>query len=177
MIFDEYYIKSLIRSVNDWPAPGVVFRDVTPIYQSPKAHRMVIDSLIQRYVDTEITHIAALDARGFLPGAVIAYALNKPLVLLRKQGKLPAETETETYDLEYGQATIEVQRGALDANDSVLLIDDLIATGGTLLAAATLIRRLGAHIYEAAAIIDLPDLGGSTKLQDANIPTFTLCAF
>lgn len=177
MIFDEYYIKSLIRSIPDWPNPGVVFRDITPLLQSPKAQRMVVDSFIQRYVEADFSHIGAMEARGFLLGSVIAYELNKPLVLFRKQGKLPTETIAEEYDIEYGKAVLEVQREAFNPGANILLVDDLIATGGTLLAAVTLTRQLGGSIYEAAAIVDLPDLGGSQKLQDADIPIYTLCAF
>lgn len=177
MIFDEYSIKSLIRAVPDFPKPGIVFRDITPLYQSPRAMRMVADSMIQRYVESPITHIGAIDARGFLLGAVLAYELNKPLVLFRKVGKLPGDTLREAYETEYGEAHLEVHREALTKGDQVLLLDDLIATGGTFLAAARLIHQLGAEVYEAAAIIDLPDLGGSRKMQDADIPTFTLCAF
>ncbi|SDS59487.1 adenine phosphoribosyltransferase [Halopseudomonas xinjiangensis] len=177
MIFDEYTIKSLIRPVPDFPKPGIVFRDITPLYHSPRAMRMVADSLIQRYVESPVTHIGAIDARGFLLGAVLAYELNKPLVLFRKVGKLPAETLCEAYETEYGEAHLEVHKGALGEGDQVLLLDDLIATGGTFLAAASLIKQMGAEVYEAAAIIDLPDLGGSRKMQDADIPVFTLCAF
>lgn len=177
MIFDEYTIKTLIRPVPDFPKPGIIFRDITPLYRSPRAMRMVADSLIQRYVESPITHIGAIDARGFLLGSVLAYELNKPLVLFRKPGKLPCDTLSETYETEYGEAQVEVHRDALSEGDQVLLVDDLIATGGTLLAAARLIKQLGAEVYEAAAIIDLPDLGGSLKMQDADIPTFTLCAF
>ncbi|MCX4030027.1 adenine phosphoribosyltransferase [Endozoicomonas sp. SM1973] len=177
MIFDEYYIKSLIRNVPDWPSPGVMFRDITPLFKSPKAQRMVVDSFIQRYVDADFTHIGAMEARGFLLGSVISYELNKPLVLFRKQGKLPAKTIAEEYDIEYGKAVLEIQHDAFESGASILLVDDLIATGGTLLAAATLTRQLGGSIYEAAAIIDLPDLGGSQKLQDSDIPVYTLCAF
>ncbi|WP_426416830.1 adenine phosphoribosyltransferase [Aestuariirhabdus sp. LZHN29] len=177
MIFDEFFIKSLVRPIPDWPKPGVTFRDITPLYLSPKAQRMVADSLIQRYVESEITHIGALDARGFLLGSVLAYELNKPLVLFRKQGKLPAQTLQEAYDIEYGQAILEVHKDAIPAGANVLLLDDLIATGGTLCAAASLVKSLHANIYEAAAIIDLPDLGGSQRLQDLGIPTYTLCAF
>ncbi len=177
MIFDEYSIKSLIRPVPDFPKAGVTFRDITPLYQSPRAMRMVADSLIQRYVESPITHIGAIDARGFLVGAVLAYELNKPLVLFRKLGKLPAETLCDSYESEYGEAKLEVHRDALSSGNQVLLLDDLIATGGTFMAAARLVKQLGAEVYEAAAIIDLPDLGGSRRMQDADIPTFTLCAF
>ena len=171
MIFDEYTIKSLIRPVPDFPKVGVTFRDITPLYHSPRAMRMVADSLIQRYVESPVTHIGAIDARGFLLGAVLAYELNKPLVLFRKAGKLPADTLRESYATEYSETTLEMHRDALSGGEQVLLLDDLIATG------ARLVRQSGAHVYEAAAIIDLPDLGGSRSMQDAGIPTFTLCAF
>ena len=177
MIFDEFTIKSLIRPVPGFPREGVTFRDITTLYQSPRAMRMVADSLIQRYVESPVTHIGAIDARGFLLGSVLAYELNKPLVLFRKAGKLPADCISTRYNTEYGEARIEVHRDALTKGDRVLLVDDLIATGGTFLAAAHLIDQLGAEIYEAAAIIDLPDLGGSRLMQDAGIATFTLCAF
>lgn len=177
MIFDEFSIKSLIRPVPDFPKAGVVFRDITPLFQSPRALRMVADSFIQRYVEAEFSHIAAMDARGFLIGSIIAYELNKPLVLFRKQGKLPADVLSEGYQTEYGEAFLEVHSDSLCEGDSVLIFDDLIATGGTLIAAANLVRRMRATIFEAAAIIDLPELGGSQKLQDAGIPTFTLTAF
>jgi adenine phosphoribosyltransferase len=177
MIFDEFAIKSVIRPVVDFPRPGVVFRDITPLFQSPRALRMVVDSFIQRYVEAEFSHVGALDARGFLLGPIIAYELNKPLILFRKKGKLPADLLVETYSTEYGDSVIEVQRDSLCEGDSVLLMDDLIATGGTLIAAANLVKRMGASVYEAAAIIDLPELGGSSKLNDAGISTFTLTAF
>lgn len=177
MIFDELSIKTLIRPVVDFPKPGVVFRDITPLFQSPRALRLVADSFIQRYVEAEFSHIGAMDARGFLIGSIIAYELNKPLVLFRKQGKLPADVLSEGYQTEYGEAFLEVHADSLCEGDSVLIFDDLIATGGTLIAAANLVRRMRAKVFEAAAIIDLPELGGSQKLQDAGIPTFTLTAF
>ena len=177
MIFDEFSIKTLIRPVADFPSPGVIFRDITPLLQSPKALRMVADSLVQRYVESDFSHIGALDARGFIIGSILAYELNKPLILFRKQGKLPAGVLTESYRTEYGEAFLEVHADSLCEGDSVLLIDDLIATGGTFIAAAQLVRRMGAHVFEAAAVIDLPELGGSRKLQDMGIPTFTLTAF
>ena len=177
MIFDEFSIKTLIRPVADFPKPGVVFRDITPLFQSPRALRMVADSFIQRYVEADFSHIGAMDARGFLIGSIIAYELNKPLVLFRKQGKLPADVLSEGYQTEYGEAFLEVHNDSLCEGDSVLIFDDLIATGGTLIAAANLVRRMRASVFEAAAIIDLPELGGSQKLQDAGIATFTLTAF
>lgn len=177
MTFDEFSIKSLIRPVPDFPKAGVIFRDITPIFQSPRALRMVADSFIQRYVEDDFSHIAAMDARGFLIGSVIAYELNKPLILFRKHGKLPAEVLAESYQTEYGEALLEVHADSLCEGDSVLIFDDLIATGGTLLAATRLIRRMGATVHEAAAIIDLPELGGSQKLHDSGIATFCLTTF
>jgi adenine phosphoribosyltransferase len=132
---------------------------------------------IHRYVEADFSHIGAMDARGFLIGSIIAYELNKPLVLFRKQGKLPADVISESYQTEYGEAKLEVHADSLCEGDKVLIFDDLIATGGTLLAAAQLVRRLGATVFEAAAIIDLPELGGSEKLQDCGIPTFALTRF
>ncbi|MFK4136808.1 adenine phosphoribosyltransferase [Pseudomonas luteola] len=177
MSCDASNLKSYIRAVPDFPKPGVIFRDITPLFQSPRALRMTVDSLIQRYVEAEFTHVGALDARGFLIGPILAYALNKPLILFRKKGKLPAELLTETYTTEYGDSVIEVHKDSLSQGDTVLLVDDLIATGGTLIAAANLIRRMGANVFEAAAIVDLPELQGSKRLQEADIPTFSLTEF
>ncbi len=177
MSYDECYVKSVIRTIADWPEPGVQFRDITPIFKDPKALRMVADAFIQRYIDSEITHIACIDARGFLIGSIMAYHLNIPLVLVRKKGKLPGKTVSTEYQLEYGTAAVEMQEDALTAGDKVLIFDDLIATGGTILAACNLIKELGAEPLEAAAIIDLPDLQGSAKIQDADLPVFTLLAY
>ena len=177
MTFDSFDIKSLIRPVIDFPKPGVIFRDITPLFQSPRALRLVADSFAQRYVEADFTHIGAMDARGFLIGSIIAYQLNKPLILFRKQGKLPADVLAEGYQTEYGEAFLEVHADSLCEGDSVLMFDDLIATGGTLIAAANLVRRMGAKIFEAAAIIDLPELGGSQRLADMGIPTYCLTQF
>lgn len=177
MISDSTSFKSLIRPVVDFPKPGVIFRDITPLFQSPKATRQVIDSFVQRYIEADFSHIGVMDARGFLIGSVVAYELNKPLILFRKQGKLPADVLCEAYKTEYGEAYLEVHADSLCDGDSVVMFDDLIATGGTLIAAANLIRRMGAKIHEAAAIIDLPELGGSQRLNALSIPTFSLTRF
>jgi adenine phosphoribosyltransferase len=177
MIFDEFSFKSLIRPVVDFPKPGVVFRDITPLFQSPKAMRLVVDSFVHRYIEADFTHIGAMDARGFLIGSVVAHELNKPLILFRKQGKLPADVLSEGYQTEYGEAFLEVHADSLCEGDSLVLFDDLIATGGTLIAAANLVKRMGAKVYEAAAIIDLPELQGSQRLEDAGVPTFCLTQF
>lgn len=177
MSYDEFYIKSVIRSVPDWPEPGVIFRDVTSLFKEPKAMRMVCDAFIQRYMNEPITHIASIDARGFILGSVVAYQLNLPLVLIRKKGKLPGKTLFQEYSLEYGTAAVEMQTDALAPGDKVLVFDDLIATGGTVLASVSLIRTLGAEVHEVAALIDLPDLMGSQKIIDSNVPVFSLLAY
>ncbi|NVZ65154.1 adenine phosphoribosyltransferase [Pseudomonas gingeri] len=177
MAFDSFDIKSLIRPVIDFPKPGVIFRDITPLFQSPRAIRLVADTFIHRYVETDFSHIGAMDARGFLIGSIIAYQLNKPLILFRKQGKLPADVLSESYQTEYGEAFLEVHADSLCEGDSVLIFDDLIATGCTLIAAANLVRRMGAKVFEAGAIIDLPELGGSQRLNDMGIPTYCLTRF
>jgi adenine phosphoribosyltransferase len=177
MPYDDFTIKTLIRPVVDFPKPGVIFRDITPLFQSPRAMRMVVDGFVQRYIEADFSHIGAMDARGFLIGSIVAYELNKPLILFRKQGKLPADVLCESYQTEYGEAMLEVHSDSLCEGDKVLIFDDLIATGGTLLAAAQLVRRMRATVVEAAAIIDLPDLGGSQKLQDSGIPTFALTCY
>lgn len=177
MIVDEAYLKAQIRTVSDWPKPGIQFRDVTTLFENPKAWRSVMDSLIHRYMDVEFDRIGALDARGFLIGSALSYALNKPLILFRKKGKLPYNTVAQDYELEYGKATLEVHADTIKKGDKVILVDDLIATGGTLLAAGQLVRQLGGQILEAAAIMDLPDLGGSKILNETGIPVFSLCEF
>ena len=177
MVSDDFCLKTLIRPVIDFPKPGVIFRDITPLYQSPRAMRVIADAFIERYVEVDFSHIGAMDARGFLIGSVLAYQLNKPLILFRKQGKLPADVLAEGYQTEYGEAFLEVHADSLCEGDSLLLVDDLIATGGTLVAAVNLVRRMGAQVFEAASIIDLPELGGSTRLQEAGVPTFCLTEF
>ncbi|MBV1786487.1 adenine phosphoribosyltransferase [Marinobacterium sp. D7] len=177
MSYDEFYVKSIIRSLPDWPEPGVIFRDVTPIFKDPRAVRMVADAFIQRYLDIDISHIACIDARGFLFGSILAHQLNLPLVLVRKKGKLPGDTIHQEYELEYGTAAVEMQTDSVGPGDRVLIFDDLIATGGTILAACTLIKKLGAEVIEAAALIDLPDLQGSSRIQETGVPVHTLIAY
>ncbi len=177
MLFDEFYIKSLVGSIPDWPRKGVNFRDITPVFNNPRALRMVADCFVQRYVDLEFSHVAAVDARGFLVGSIIAYALNKPLILVRKKGKLPPPVHSQTFDMDYGHTTLEIQPNCCKEGDLIVIFDDLIATGHTVLATSKLVQACGGRVIEAAAIIDLPDLQGSALLQDSDIPVFTLCAF
>lgn len=173
------YLQNHIRTVPDWPAPGVQFRDITPLLQNPKVFRVLIDAFVHRYMDPTLRPdvVAGLDARGFILGAVVAYELNVGFVPIRKKGKLPFTTVQETYELEYGSATVELHTDAVKAGDRVLLIDDLIATGGTMMAGKKLLEKLGATVTEGAAIVDLPELGGSEKLQTAGLPLFTLIDF
>ncbi len=174
---DTDYLKKIIRTVPDWPEKGVMFRDITPLFQDPQALRLMMDAFVHRYFDQGIDVIAGVDARGFLLGVTIAYELNLPFVPVRKKGKLPFKTISEDYELEYGKATIELHDDAVKKGDKVVLFDDLIATGGTMLAAAKLIQRLGGEIVEAAAIVDLPDLKGSEKIKAAGYPVFSLVEF
>lgn len=172
---DNYFdIKNYIRSIPDWPEPGVIFRDITSLLEDKLVFRKLIDTFVHRYINSEIDAVVAIDARGFIIGAPLAYELNTGFVPVRKKGKLPGNTISEAYTLEYGTAEVEMQTSALLEGDRVILVDDLIATGGTMLAAAKLIQRLGAEITEVTAIVDLPDLGGSTKLQEAG---YTVHAF
>ncbi|MBK7050990.1 MAG: adenine phosphoribosyltransferase [Rhodoferax sp.] len=173
------YLKDHIRTVPDWPAPGVQFRDITPLLQDARVFRILIDAFVHRYMDARLRPdvVAGLDARGFILGAVIAYELNVGFVPIRKKGKLPFTTIEETYELEYGSATVELHTDAVKAGSRVLLIDDLIATGGTMMAGKKLLEKLGAQVMEGAAIVDLPELGGSSKLKAAGLPLFTLIDF
>jgi adenine phosphoribosyltransferase len=170
-------IKQTIRTVPDWPEPGVMFRDITPLLAQPRVFRVLIDQFVHRYFDTRPDAIAGLDARGFIIGAVVAYELNVGFVPIRKKGKLPFDTVAETYELEYGNATVEMHTDAVQPGARVVLIDDLIATGGTMMAGKRLLERLGATVVEGAAIVDLPELGGSRRLRDAGLAVHTLVEF
>ena len=173
------YLRQHMRTVPDWPAPGVQFRDITPLLQNPKVFRVLLDAFVHRYMDPAIRPdvVAGLDARGFIMGAVVAYELNVGFVPIRKKGKLPFTTVEETYELEYGSATVELHTDAVKAGDRVLLIDDLIATGGTMMAGKRLLEKLGATVTEGAAIVDLPELGGSDRLRADGLTVFTLVDF
>ncbi len=173
------YLKSHIRTVPDWPAPGVQFRDITPLLQDPRVFRVLIDAFVHRYMDPALRPdiVAGLDARGFILGSVVAYELGLGFVPIRKKGKLPFTTVEETYELEYGSATVELHTDAIQPGQRVLLIDDLIATGGTMMAGKRLIERLGGTLCEGAAIVDLPELGGSDRLRADGLKLFTLLSF
>jgi adenine phosphoribosyltransferase len=170
----EDFIRHHIRTVPDWPSPGVQFRDITPLLQNPKVFRVLIDTFVHRYFDVRPDLIAGLDARGFIIGSVLAYQLNVGFVPIRKKGKLPFTTVAETYELEYGSATVELHTDAVKTGDRVVLFDDLIATGGTMMAGKRLLERLGAVVIEGAAIVDLPELQGSARLREAGLAVHTL---
>ena len=174
---DPATLKSKIRTVRGWPKPGVNFRDVTTLFQDGAAFRATIDALAAATNGLEPDLVAAVDARGFIIGGALAYKLGRPFVLVRKKGKLPFRTMAEDYALEYGTATIEVHADACRPGDRVLIVDDLIATGGTLLAASRLFRRQQANVVGVIAVIDLPELGGSRRLQESGLVVKTLCAF
>lgn len=177
MINVNTYIKEHIRTVPDWPQPGIQFRDITPLLQDPKVFRVLIDIFLARYADAKLDLIAGLDARGFILGSVVAYELNLGFVPIRKKGKLPFTTVSEQYELEYGSATVELHTDACKSGDRVLLIDDLIATGGTMMAGKKLLERLGATVVEGAVIVDLPELGGSRLIEESGLPVFKVCDF
>ncbi len=173
------YLRQHIRTVPDWPTPGVQFRDITPLLQDARVFRVLIDAFVHRYMEPSLRPdvVAGLDARGFILGSVVAYELGVGFVPIRKKGKLPFTTVEETYELEYGSATVELHTDAVQAGHRVLLMDDLIATGGTMMAGKKLLEKLGASVTEGAAIVDLPELGGSAKLRQAGLALFTLLDF
>lgn len=171
------YLREQIRTVPDWPKPGIQFRDITPLLQDKKSFQVLVDTFAHRYRDASLDYVAGVDARGFILGAAIAYKLNLGFIPVRKKGKLPFDTLHEDYALEYGSATVEIHTDACLPGHRVLLVDDLVATGGTLLAAARLLGRIGAKVVEAAAIIDLPELGGSSLVRNEGIPLYTVCDF
>jgi adenine phosphoribosyltransferase len=179
MLNSSDYIRQSIRTVPDWPAPGVQFRDITPLLQNPKAFRIVVNAFVCRYMDHDMRPdlVAGLDARGFIVGAVVASELNVGFIPIRKKGRLPFTTVEETYELEYGSATVELHTDAVQKGQRVLLIDDLIATGGTMMAGRRLLEKLGAQVIEGAAIVDLPELGGSRRLRESGLPLYTLVDF
>jgi adenine phosphoribosyltransferase len=171
------FIRSQIRTVPDWPKPGVQFRDITPLLRRPKTLRVLIDLFVERYVEAKLDYVAGLDARGFIIAPIIAYELSVGFIPIRKIGKLPHRTVSESYELEYGSAAVEIHEDACGAGDRVIVIDDLIATGGTMMAGKKLLERLGAVVVEGAAIVDLPELGGSRLLRGGGLPLYTVTEF
>jgi adenine phosphoribosyltransferase len=170
-------LKSLIRSIPDYPKPGILFRDVTTLIEHPEGFRESVERLAAAHRGVGITHVAGIEARGFIFGAGVAIALGVGFVPIRKRGKLPGATIGENYTLEYGVDTIEIHADVLEAGDKVLLVDDLIATGGTAVAAVRLLRRSGAAVEHAGFVIDLFDLGGADKLREAGVAIESLIPF
>ncbi len=170
-------LKSLVRTIPDYPKKGILFRDITTLIENPEGFRESIDRLANLHRDLGITHVAGIEARGFIFGAGVAIALGVGFIPVRKKGKLPGETMGQNYALEYGVDTIEIHADVLGAQDRVLLVDDLIATGGTALAAVSLLRRTGADVSHSAFVIDLMDLGGATKLRAAGVQVEALISF
>ena len=170
-------IASRIRTIPHYPREGIMFRDITTLLQDAEGFGVMIGSLVERYRDQPIDKVAAIEARGFILGAPLAWALGAGFVPIRKRGKLPAGVIGRDYALEYGMDRLEIHTDAISPGERVLLVDDLIATGGTAEAAAGLVRDLGGHIVACAAAINLPDLGGTQRLEAHGIPTFWLTEF
>lgn len=173
----ETYIKSVIKTVPDYPKPGIMFRDVTSILEDHKAFSASIQLMVDKFAPMGFDKVAGTEARGFLFGAPLAIELGIGFIPVRKPGKLPREVISESYELEYGTDTLEMHKDAVKPGEKVLMLDDLLATGGTMIATANLIKRLGGVVEHAGFIISLPDLGGEARLRDAGIESHTLCHF
>jgi len=176
-VHDEEFIKSKIRTIPDFPKPGIQFRDITTLLKDKQGFSRVIEIFYERYKDKGINVVAGIESRGFILAGILAEKLNAGLVLVRKPGKLPGETINQEYELEYGSDKVEIHRDAISSGDKVLLVDDLLATGGTSLASASLIQRLGGEIVEIAFIIELSDLLGKQKLEQKGYKVFNIVSF
>ena len=170
-------LAALIRTIPDYPKPGIMFRDITTLLKDAGGFRSVVDAMVARHRGRGITKVAGIEARGFILGGAVAHGLGAGFVPVRKRGKLPHDIIGHDYALEYGTDRVEMHLDAISPGEHVLLVDDLIATGGTAEAAVTLIRRAGGLIAEACFVIDLPDLGGRSRLEDGGTPVFTLIGF
>lgn len=170
-------INSLIRTVPHYPKQGIMFRDITTLLKDPVGLRVMVNELVHHYTGRRIEKVVGIESRGFILGAPLAYALGVGFVPIRKKGKLPAEAIGHDYELEYGADRIEIHTDAIAKGERVLLVDDLIATGGTAEAAVHLIRALGGEVVQCAFVIDLPDLGGTRRLEDLGLTVFSLTSF
>ena len=170
-------IKDYIRTIPDFPHEGIMFRDVTTLFSDPRGFRLAIDQMLHPYVGMQIDKIVGLEARGFILGGAIAHQLSVGFVPIRKKGKLPGKTIEQAYALEYGEAVMELHEDAIQAGEKILMVDDLLATGGTAEAGIKLIERLGGEVVSSAFIIDLPELGGRKKLEDMGMDVHILCEF
>jgi len=170
-------IKAMIRSIPDFPKPGIIYRDITTLLKDPQGLKLINNELVKAYKNRDINIVLGIESRGFIIGGMLAQQLGRGFVPARKPGKLPAATESQEYSLEYGKDKIEVHKDAIKPGDRVLIVDDLIATGGTALAAAKLVEKLGGKVEEFAFIVDLPDIGGRKKLEEKGYKVNTLCEF
>ena len=170
-------VKDYIRTIVDFPHEGILFRDVTTLFADPKGFRMAIDQMLHLYAGEQIDKVVGLEARGFILGGAIAHQLGTGFVPIRKKGKLPAATISQQYTLEYGEAVMELHEDAISAGERILVVDDLLATGGTAEAGISLIERLGGQIVGCSFIVDLPDLGGRVRLEKMGMNVRALCAF
>tara|TARA_R110002124_G_scaffold114535_46_gene269673 strand:+ start:8326 stop:8859 length:534 start_codon:yes stop_codon:yes gene_type:complete len=170
-------LKALVRTIPDYPKKGILFRDITTLIEHPEGFKQSVEDIASRYRGQGITHVAGIEARGFIFGAGVAIALGVGFIPVRKKGKLPGDTMGQNYALEYGVDTIEIHADVLNAGHTVLLVDDLIATGGTAIAALSLLRRTGAVVKGAAFVIDLPTLGGAARLTAEGVEVSALMAF
>ena len=170
-------LASSIRSIPDYPKPGIMFRDITTLLGNPRAFRRAVDELVQPYAGLKVGKVAGMEARGFILGGALAHQLSAGFVPIRKKGKLPHETVSIAYSLEYGVDEMEIHRDAIQPGEKVILVDDLIATGGTAVGAVQLLRQIGADVVSACFVIDLPDLGGRQKLEALGVEVRTLVEF
>ncbi|MDU5639127.1 adenine phosphoribosyltransferase [Haemophilus parainfluenzae] len=170
-------IKSSIKSIPNHPKEGIIFRDITSLLEVPEAFKATIDLIVEKYKDQGLTKVIGTESRGFIFGAPVALALGLPFIPVRKPGKLPREVIAQSYQLEYGQDTLELHTDAISQGDNVLIIDDLLATGGTVEATVKLVQRLGGEVKHAAFVINLPELGGEKRLRDLGIDCYTLVNF
>jgi len=173
----EFDLRSAIRTIPDYPKPGIMFRDITTLLGNARAFRRAVDELVQPWAGMKIDKVAGIEARGFILGGAVAHQVSAGFVPIRKKGKLPYKRVTIGYSLEYGIDEMEMHEDAVEKGDRVVLVDDLIATGGTAEGAVKLLRQMGAEVMAACFIIDLPDLGGADKLRKLNVPVRTLIAF
>ena len=170
-------VKDYIRTIVDFPHEGILFRDVTTLFADPRGFRMCVDQLLAPYAGQPIDKVAGLEARGFIIGGAVAHQLSTGFVPIRKKGKLPGQTISQAYVLEYGEAVVEVHEDAMQPGEKILLVDDLLATGGTAEAGIKLIERLGAKVVGCAFVVDLPDLGGRKRLEAMGMEVHALCTF
>jgi adenine phosphoribosyltransferase len=170
-------VEDYIRTIPDFPHEGIMFRDVTTLFNDARGFRMAVDLLLHPYIGQRIDRVAGLEARGFILGGAVAHQLSVGFLPVRKKGKLPHKTIEQSYALEYGEATVEIHEDSIEPGEHVLVVDDLLATGGTAEAGVKLIERLGGVVIGCAFVIDLPDLGGRAKLEGMGLGVHSLCAF